>query len=91
MNTRRTVKNKGNLAGDSSSCEVLNLEPYLGIDVKKHMFCTSGYRCYATHHKPIDTMELLTHKLQEILIQAAENMRRVGVEALVEKSLDKIN
>ena len=67
------------------------MEPYLGIDVKKHMFRTSGYRFYATHHQPIDTMELLTHKLQEILIQAAENMSRVGVEALVEKSLDKIN
>ena len=67
------------------------LEPYLGIEVKKHMFRTSGYRFYATHHKPIDTMELLTHKFQEILVQAAENMIWAGVEALVEKSLDKIN
>ena len=91
LNTKRTVKNKGKLAEDSSSCEVLHLEPHLGIDVRNHMYCTSGFRFYATHHKPLDTMELLTQKVHGVLKQAAENMSWVGVEALVEKSLDKIN
>ena len=40
LNTRKTVKNDGKLAEDSSFSEVLNLEPHLGIDVKNHMYRT---------------------------------------------------
>ena len=87
---QRTVENDGKLPEDPSSCEVLHLEPHLGMEVKEHILRTSGFKFYATHHKSLDTMELLTHKVHNVLQQAVENMSWVGVKNFVSTSLNKI-